>query len=78
MKYYKNDLQTSSAEMANLLCLYQKNTRIGTMDAIAVMHRYLEQDGRELDKMSDSLLTKPEQISDEEFDEMEKFPDFNY
>ena len=55
------------------MCIYQKNTRIGTMDAIAVMHRYLEQDGRELDKMSDSLLTKPEQISDEEFDEMEKY-----
>ena len=28
----------------NLLCIYQKNTRIGTMDAITVMQQYLEQD----------------------------------
>ncbi len=62
----------------NLLCIYQKNTRIGTMDAITVMRQYLEQDETELLEMSDSLLDKLEQMSDEEFDEMEKFPDFNY
>lgn len=62
----------------NLLCIYQKNTRIGTMDAITVMRHYLEQDETELLEMSDSLLDKLEQMSDEEFDEMEKFPDFNY
>ena len=61
----------------NLLCIYQKNTRIGTMEAITVMRQYLEQDETELYEMSDSLLTKLEQMSDEEFDEMEKFPDFN-
>ena len=62
----------------NLLCIYQKNTRIGTMDAITVMRQYLEQDEIELAAMSDSLLDKLEQMSDEEFDELEKFPDFNY
>ena len=62
----------------NLLCIYQKNTRIGTMDAITVMRQYLEQDETELLEMSDSLLTKLEQMSDEEFDSLEKFPDFNY
>lgn len=62
----------------NLLCIYQKNTRIGTMDSITVMRQYLGQDETELLEMSDSLLTKLEQMSDEEFDEMEKFPDFNY
>ncbi len=62
----------------NLLCIYQKNTRIGTMDAITVMRQYLEQDETELAAMSDSLLTKLEQMSDEEFDSLEKFPDFNY
>lgn len=62
----------------NLLCIYQKNTRIGTMDAITVMKQYLEQDETELAEMSDSLLTKLENMTDEEFDELEKFPDFNY
>ena len=36
----------------NLLCIYQKNTRVGTMDAIVVMQQYLEQDERELAEMS--------------------------
>ncbi len=62
----------------NLLCIYQKNTRIGTMDAITVIQQYLEQDETELAEMSESLLTKLEEMSDEEFDELEKFPDFNY
>ena len=62
----------------NLLCIYQKNTRIGTMDSITVMQQYLEKDETELAQLSDSLLSKLEQMSDEEFDELEKFPDFNY
>lgn len=62
----------------NLLCIYQKNTRIGTMDSIMVMQQYLEKDETELAQMSDSLLSKLEQMSDEEFDKLEKFPDFNY
>ncbi len=62
----------------NLLCIYQKNTRIGTMDAITVMQQYLEQDETELAEMSESLLSKLEEMSDKEFDELEKFPDFNY
>lgn len=62
----------------NLLCIYQKNTRIGTMDAITVMQQYLEKDETELAEMSDSLLSKLEKMSDKEFDELEKFPDFNY
>lgn len=62
----------------NLLCIYQKNTRIGTMDSITVMRRYLEKDETELAEMSNSLLSKLEKMTDEEFDELEKFPDFNY
>lgn len=62
----------------NLLCIYQKNTRVGTMDSITVMQQYLEKDETELAEMSDSLLGKLEKMTDEEFDEMEKFPDFNY
>lgn len=69
---------TLTNDEMNLLCIYQKNTRIGTMDSITVMRQYLEQDEIELAEMSDSLLTKLEKMTDEEFDEMEKFPDFNY
>ncbi len=69
---------TLTHDEMNLLCIYQKNTRVGTMDAIVVMRQYLEKDETELLNMSDSLLRKLENMTDEEFDELEKFPDFNY
>ena len=62
----------------NLLCIYQKNMRVGTMDSITVMQQYLEKDETELAEMSDSLLMKLEKMTDKEFDGLEKFPDFNY
>ena len=62
----------------NLLCIYQTNTRHETINAIMYMQQYLEPDETELAEMSDSLLAKLEQMSDEEFDELEKIPDFNY
>lgn len=48
------------------------------MDSITVMQQYLEKDETELAEMSNSLLSKLEKMTDEEFDELEKFPDFNY
>ena len=62
----------------NLLCIYQKDTRIGTMDAIVVMMHYLESDETELMAMCNSLLDKLELMTDDEFDELEKFPDFDF
>lgn len=62
----------------NLLCIYQTNTRRENINAIMYMQQYLEPDETELADMSNSLLAKLEQMSDEEFDELEKFPDFNY
>ena len=62
----------------NLLCIYQSNTRRETINAITYMQQYLEPDETELAELSNSLLAKLEQMSDEEFDELEKFPDFNY
>ena len=73
----KNLANTLTNDEMNLLCIYQKNTRVGTMDAIVVMQKYLESDETELKSMSDSLLDKLEQMSDEEFSELELYPDFN-
>ncbi len=71
-------MQNLTHNEMNLLCIYQKNTRIGTMDSITVMQQYLEKDETELAEMSNSLLSKLEKMTDEEFDGLEKFPDFNY
>lgn len=56
----------------------QTNTRRETINAITYMQQYLESDETELNELSNSLLAKLEQMRDEEFDELEKFPDFNY
>ena len=72
-----NLTNTLTHDEMNLLCIYQKNTRVGTMDAIASMQKYLENDETELKAMSDSLLDKLEKMSDEEFSELELYPDFN-
>ena len=62
----------------NILCIYQMGTRKQTIKSIKQMRRYLERDEAELKEMSGSLIEKLEQMSDEEFDEMDKFPDFDY
>ena len=61
----------------NLLCIYQKDTRTGTPESVTLMQQYLEEDETELAEMSVSLLRKLENMTDEEFNELEKFPDFN-
>lgn len=60
----------------NLLCIYQKGSRAGTIDNIKQMRKYLEEDETELLNMSDGLLQKFEAMSDADFDALELFPDF--
>ncbi len=72
-----NVANTFTHDEMNLLCIYRKNTRVGTMDSIVVMQKHLKKDETELKAMSDSLLDKLEQMSDEEFSELELYPDFN-
>lgn len=60
----------------NLLCIYQKGSRAGTIDNIMQMRKYLEEDETELLEMSDGLLQKLEAMSDADFDALELFPDF--
>lgn len=60
----------------NLLCIYQKGSRAGTIDNIMQMRKYLEEDETELLNMSDGLLKKLEAMSDADFDALELFPDF--
>lgn len=60
----------------NLLCIYQKGSKVGTIDNIKQMRKYLEEDETELLNMSDGLLKKLEAMSDADFDALELFPDF--
>ena len=47
------------------------------MDALTAMREYLEPEEAELRDLTDSVLDKLERISDEEYEAMELYPDFD-
>ncbi len=61
----------------NLMCIYNSGTKDGLMDTLTAMREYLEPEEAELRDLTDSVLEKLERISDEEYDELELFPDFD-
>jgi hypothetical protein len=47
------------------------------MDALVAMREYLEPEETELRDLTDSALDKLEHISDEEYEALELYPDFD-
>lgn len=63
-------------EEINLMCIYNISSREGLISELAEMRKYLNTDEKELLELTDSTLRKLKSISDEEFGELELFPDF--
>ncbi len=61
----------------NLMCIYNTGTRAGLMEALSSMRQYLEADETELRGLTDSVLKKLAETSDEEFARLELVPDFD-
>ena len=61
----------------NLMCIYDTGTRTGLMDALVTMKEQLEPDETELRSMTDSALKKLEAMTNEEYTQLELFPDFD-
>ena len=61
----------------NLMCIYNSGTKDGLMDTLTAMREYLEPEEAELRDLTDSVLDKLERISDEEYEAMELYPDFD-
>ena len=61
----------------NLMCIYNTGTKDGLMNALAAMREYLEPEETELRDLTDSALDKLEHISDEEYEALELYPDFD-
>ena len=61
----------------NLMCIYDTGTRIGLIEALSTMRGQLEADETELLQMTDSSIKKLRSMSDEDYAELELFPDFN-
>lgn len=62
-------------EELQLIAIYKRGTRRLTIREIVNMLPYLEKDERELSDLSQSAVSKLEQITDEEFLELDLFPE---
>lgn len=69
-------MNTFTNDEINLMCIYNTGTKDGLMDALVAMREYLEPDEKELLALTDSVLEKLEAMTDEEYAELELFPDF--
>ena len=61
----------------SLITIYNTGDRKGTMEEIEDIRTYLEDDEVELANLTASVLRKLDSISDEEFDSLDLYPDFD-
>ena len=61
----------------NLMCIYDTGSRTGLMNALSEMRKELSADEVELRELTDSTLNKLSAMSDEDYEELELYPDFD-
>ena len=61
----------------SLISIYNTGDREGTMEEIEDIRTYLEDDEVELADLTASVLRKLDSISDEEFESLDLYPDFD-
>ena len=62
----------------NLMCIYSAGgSRTDLLEKLTEMKHYLEKDETELLTLTESALSKLSQMTDEEFDALELYPDFD-
>ena len=66
-----------SFDEITLISLYTDGTRAGTIRALKEMRGYLDTGETELLALTDSTISKLEQMTDEAFDTLDLFPDFD-
>ncbi len=64
-------------EEMNLLCIYNTGSRGGLIEVLTEMRGELSPEEAELRELTDSALGKLQAMSDNEFAELELFPDFD-
>ena len=72
---------TFTFEETNLLCIYNTciyntGSRAGLMESLTEMRGELSPEETELRELTDSALSKLKTMSDEEFAQLELYPDF--
>ena len=61
----------------NLMCIYDTGTRAGLIDAMSEMKKELAEEENELRDMTDSAIDKLKAMTEEEYEKMEFYPDFD-
>ena len=61
----------------NLMCIYDTGSRTGLMNALSEMRKELSTDEIELRELTDSTLNKLSAMSDEDYEKLELYPDFD-
>ena len=69
-------MKFSNDEM-NLMCIYDTGTRTGLIKALSEMRGELGADETELRHLTDSTIEKLSAMTDEEFETVELYPDFD-
>ena len=64
-------------EETNLLCIYNTGSRTGLIEALTEMRGELSPEEAELRELTDSALSKLRAITDDEFAQLELYPDFD-
>lgn len=64
-------------EETNLMCIYNTGSREGLITALEEMQEHLEADETELKSLTVSTLEKLRKMTDEEFNQLELYPDFD-
>ena len=67
---------TFTFEETNLLCIYNTGSRTGLIEALIEMRGELSPEETELRELTDSALSKLQAKTDEEFAQLELYPDF--
>ena len=64
-------------EETNLLCIYNTGSRTGLIEALTEIRGELSPEEAELRELTDSALSKLRAITDDEFAQLELYPDFD-
>lgn len=61
----------------NLMCIYDTGSRMGLINAISEMRKELSTDEIELRELTDSTLNKLSAMTEEDYEKLELYPDFD-
>ena len=64
-------------EEINLMCIYNTGSRAGLIESLNEMRGELSAEETELMELTDSTLRKLQAMTDDEFLELELYPDFD-